>query len=88
MEQQTRDLSQQVARLLHEAGQRSGAAVPMGSPPGGSFAGGDASDVTTQLLVEFKDVEASLAHSCAACLPLLPWAAQHSHPQLPTSQQG
>lgn len=53
LEQQVKDLSQQVARLLFETQ----AGVQAGSGAGGQFSGGDASDVTTQLLVEFKDIE-------------------------------
>ena len=51
LEQQVKDLGQQVARLLHEA--QNGAR----GLPAGQFSGGDASDVTTQLLVEFSNIE-------------------------------
>eukprot|EP00889_Picochlorum_renovo_P008655 jgi/Picre1/35685/NNA_003146.t1 len=53
LEQQVKDLGQQVSRLLHE-GQKnkvSGERTP------GNFTGGNASDVTTQFLVEFSSVE-------------------------------
>lgn len=53
LEQQVKDLSQQVARLLFET--QSGIQTGLGAS--GQFSGGDASDVTTQLLVEFKDIE-------------------------------
>lgn len=51
LEQQAKDLGQQVTKLLHEAQNgKSGAS-------GGSFAGGNAGDVTTQFLVEFSSIE-------------------------------
>jgi hypothetical protein len=61
LEQQSKDLGQQVARLIHEvqvlqSGLPAGAAGG-GHGDGGAFAGGNASDVTTQRLVEFKDIE-------------------------------
>jgi hypothetical protein len=59
LSQQARDLGQQVARLLHEA-QAAASGLPRdaaGGTPAASFAGGNASDVTTQRLVEFRDIE-------------------------------
>lgn len=56
LELQVKDLGQQVSRLLYEA-QRGPDTVRVPSPAVSQFSGGNASDVTTQLLVEFKDVE-------------------------------
>lgn len=50
LEQQVKDLGQQVARLLHTAANESATAI-------GSFAGGNARDVTTHYLVEFSSIE-------------------------------
>lgn len=55
LEQQVMDLGQQVQRLLSEAQSAVGAGRAAAS--GAQFSGGNASDVTTQLLVEFKDIE-------------------------------
>ena len=58
---QVKDLGQQVARLVHEVQLLQSGLPPEAagatSPGGAAFAGGNASDVTTQRLVEFKDVE-------------------------------
>lgn len=58
---QAKDLSQQVARLLHELqALQSGLpreAAGAASPGAAGFGGGTAADVTTQRLVEFKDIE-------------------------------
>lgn len=57
LDQQVQDLGQQVARLLYELQTlKSGAPAGAGQPDNGSFSGGNATDVTTQLLVEFSDV--------------------------------
>ncbi len=50
------DLSRQVQRLLVEV-QAAGAAAAGSSSPSAAFAGGDANDVTTQVLLEFKDIQ-------------------------------
>ena len=59
LEQQVADLSRQIARLLREIqGLQSG--LPGGAAAAGAsavFEGGDASDVTTQRLLVFKDIE-------------------------------
>lgn len=64
---QGKDLSQQVARLVHEvqvlqSGLPAEAAGSAASPGGAGFGGGNASDVTTQRLVEFRDIE--VRHVC------------------------
>ena len=53
------DLSRQVQRLLLEtqALQAGEAGLPGASSPSAAFAGGDANDVTTQVLLEFKDIQ-------------------------------
>ncbi|GAB4815353.1 hypothetical protein N2152v2_002399 [Parachlorella kessleri] len=56
LEQQVSDLSRQVQRLLVEV-QAAGAAAAGSSSPSAAFAGGDANDVTTQVLLEFKDIQ-------------------------------
>jgi hypothetical protein len=58
---QVKDLSQQVARLVHEVQvlQSGLPAEAAGGAGPGQFGGGNASDVTTQRLVEFKDIEVS-----------------------------
>ena len=55
LEQQLKDLGQQVARLLHEA--QSAGTAARAAAGASQFSGGNASDLTTQLLVEFKDIE-------------------------------
>ena len=65
---QVKDLSQQVARLVHEVQvlQSGLPAEAAGGAAPGQFGGGNASDVTTQRLVEFKDIEVSrIAVSCS-----------------------
>ena len=52
LEQQVKDLGQQVARLLHDAVNQRKEDTQIAS-----FIGGDASDVTTQYLVEFSTIE-------------------------------
>ena len=57
---QVKDLGQQVARLVHEVQLLQSGLPPEAAgatSPGAAFAGGNASDVTTQRLVEFKDIE-------------------------------
>lgn len=58
---QVKDLGQQVARLVHEVQLLQSGLPPEAagatSPGGAAFGGGNASDVTTQRLVEFKDIE-------------------------------
>ena len=52
------DLGHQVARLLAEVqALQAGAGAGAGSPPP-RFGGGDANDVTTAMLLEFKDIQA------------------------------
>ena len=60
LEQQVKDLGLQIARLLHESQKLTArtvtGAVSSDSTPK-QFSGGNAKDVTTQLLVEFKDIQ-------------------------------
>jgi hypothetical protein len=56
LEQQVKDLGQQVSRMLYES-QRAASGAPRGGEASPQFGGGNASDVTTQLLVEFKDID-------------------------------
>lgn len=69
---QAKDLSQQVARLLHEVQVlQSGLpreAAGATSPGAAGFGGGTAADVTTQRLVEFKDIEVGGLGCCVGCL--------------------
>ena len=61
-----KDLSQQVSRLVHEV-QVVQSGLPAEAAGGfapGQFGGGNASDVTTQRLVEFKDIEVGDAAGC------------------------
>lgn len=58
LDQQVSDLSQQVTRLVYEVQTlKAGGSATATASAASKFIGGDASDVTTQVLVEFSDVE-------------------------------
>lgn len=54
------DLSRQLQRMLAEVQALQAGAPGATSPPPAAFAGGDANDVTTQVLLEFKDIQVGL----------------------------
>lgn len=65
LDQQVSDLSRQVQRLLLELQSAQSGVLPGASSPTPAFAGGDANDVTTQVLLEFKDIQVGAAQGRA-----------------------